>query len=91
MREAVRAAVVLEGGDHPALRLDRRELGQADLLQQAESLVIRRPCQGPQGLGLLPEPLPRLRRSGQVRLDRGAAELAVLGGKFRGRFPREVG
>jgi hypothetical protein len=29
MGDAVRAAVVLEGGDHPALRLDRGEPGQA--------------------------------------------------------------
>jgi hypothetical protein len=29
MREAVRTAVVLEGGDHPALRLDLGEPGQA--------------------------------------------------------------
>jgi hypothetical protein len=37
---AVRAVVVLEGGDDPALRLDRGEPGQAGGLQEAERLVI---------------------------------------------------
>ena len=91
MREAVRTAVVLEGGDHPALPLARGELGQADLLQEPERPVIRRPGQGPQGLGLRPEPAAGLPRSGQVSLDGGAAQLAVLGGELRGRFPGEVG
>ena len=91
MREAVRAGVVLEGRDHPALGLDRRELGQADFLQELERLVVRRPGQGPQGLGLRPEPAAGLPRSGQVSLDGGAAQLAVLGGELRGRFPGEVG
>ena len=91
MRETVRTAVVLEGGDHPALGLDRRELGQADFLQELERLVVRRPRQRPQGLGLLPEPLACLPRSGQVSLDRSAAQLAVFAREFRGWFPGEVG
>ena len=40
MRHPVRPAVVLEGGDHPALRLARREPGQARGLQQAERLDV---------------------------------------------------
>ena len=41
MAEAVRAAVVLEGGDHPALGLDRGEPGQACGLKELERLVVR--------------------------------------------------
>lgn len=55
LREAVRAAMVLEGGRDPALRLDRREPGQARVLDELERRVVRRPGLGPDGLGLVPE------------------------------------
>ena len=41
MGNAVRAAVVLEGGDHPALGLDGGESGQACGLKELECLVVR--------------------------------------------------
>ena len=41
--EAVRAGVVLEGGDHPVLGLDRREPGQARALHELQYCVVRRP------------------------------------------------
>jgi len=40
MRKAMRAAVVLEGGDHPALGLDRREPAEARVLQELERRIV---------------------------------------------------
>ena len=40
MRKAVRATVVLEGGDHPALGLDRREPAEARVLQELERRIV---------------------------------------------------
>ena len=40
MRTAMRAAVVLEGGGHPALGLDRREPAEARVLQELESRIV---------------------------------------------------
>ena len=39
--KAVRAGVVLEGGHHPALRLDRREPGQAGVLHELKRRIVR--------------------------------------------------
>ena len=39
--KAVRAGVVLEGGDHPLLGLDRREPGQARVLHELKYRVVR--------------------------------------------------
>jgi hypothetical protein len=39
--KAVRAGVVLEGGDHPVLGLDRREPGQARALHELGRCVVR--------------------------------------------------
>src|SRR5690242_13421629 len=39
--KAVRAGVVLEGGDHPVLGLDRREPGQARVLHELKYGVVR--------------------------------------------------
>ena len=39
--KTVQAGVVLEGGDHPLLGLDRREPGQARVLHELEHCVIR--------------------------------------------------
>ena len=41
--KAVGTGVVLEGGDHPALGLDRREPGQARALHELQYCVVRRP------------------------------------------------
>jgi hypothetical protein len=40
MRKAMRATVVLEGGDHPALGLDRREPAEARVLQELERRIV---------------------------------------------------
>jgi hypothetical protein len=40
MRKAMRVAVVLEGGDHPALGLDRREPAEARVLQELERRIV---------------------------------------------------
>src|SRR5213078_2273428 len=40
MRKAMRAAVVLEGGNHPALGLDRREPAEARVLQDLERRIV---------------------------------------------------
>ena len=40
MRKAMRATVVLEGGDHPALGLDRREPAEARALQELERRIV---------------------------------------------------
>src|SRR5215469_10239480 len=54
MGQAMRTAVVLEGGDHPALRLDRREFGETGVLQQFERGVVRGPGSRPDGLDVVP-------------------------------------
>ena len=43
MPQAVRAGVVFEGGDDPALWLDRREPFEADALQVLKGCVVRCP------------------------------------------------
>ena len=40
MRKAMRATVVVEGGDHPALGLDRREPAEARVLQELERRIV---------------------------------------------------
>ena len=40
MRKAMRATVVLEGGDHPALGLDRGEPAEARVLQELERRIV---------------------------------------------------
>ncbi len=40
MRKAMRATVVVEGGDHPALGLDRREPAEARVLQELERHIV---------------------------------------------------
>ncbi len=90
-RQAVRAAVVLEGGHHPALRLDRGEPGQARVLNELERGVVRRPGPGPDRSDLLPQPLSGLGAAGVVSLEGGLEQLAVFGGQVGGGFPDQVG
>ena len=47
--DAVRAAEVLEGRDHPALRPGRRELRQPGALHELQRRAVRNPCVRPDG------------------------------------------
>jgi len=88
--KAVRTTVVLERGDDPALRFDRRKRRDPRVLQQLERRVVRRPGARPDCLQLLPMLLGQLGLARVVRLHRGVESLAMFSGKRFGDFPNEV-
>lgn len=91
MGQAVRAAVVLERGHHPALRFERGEPGQAGVLEEFERRVAGGPGPGPERAGLLPELLGGLGVVGVVGLEGGLEQLGVFDGEVCGGFPDQVG
>ena len=80
--------MMLEGGHHPALGLDRGEPGQASVLHQLQRGKVRRPGPGPHGPRLVPQLPGSLGLARVMGLDRGPEQLAVFGGQAGGGLPR---
>lgn len=90
-RDAVGAAVVLEGGDDPALGLDWGEAGEAGALEEFKCCVVGGPGAGPDCLEFLPELLGSVLPSGVECLHGGVEGAAVIGGEVGWGLPDEVG
>jgi hypothetical protein len=75
---------MLEEGHHPALRLDRGEPSQASDLHQLKRGKVRRPGPGPHRPGFVPQLPGSFGLARVTGLDRGAEQLAVLGGQAGG-------